>query len=303
MNIFFRMSEEQVYPPSQNFLFQNKVIGAYETAIGFTFDKKYKNKITGNLGNFDRTMSFKVDNVKGGGHGTVKLADLDREFFAPAGSPITGDMAGFVFGVIDHNSAHHMSYVLARRAFSGNTAKKKIIVNFDRHQDYGSQSTDIACDTWAYFTRNGSTKFADGYVAIGTYQPSGTNSAKYSCAADNGSGGATWLNNPDALLSHLGITGQTKATDVALYITVDRDWTTYSRTPYGDGYYTYDKGYDDFLLPFVKKVKSLVISADIIGLPGPLGHSTYGDSTSYKAPNDYGKVAAKHIKDFYSALQ
>lgn len=302
MKVFFRMSEEQIYPPSENFMFQNKVIGAYETAIGFTFDKKYKNKIAGNLGSYDRTMSLKIDKVKGGAHGTVKLSDLNSMFFADDSSPITGDLNGFVFAVIDHNSAHHMSYVLARRAFTGNNAKKKIIVNFDRHQDYGSQSNDIACDTWAYFTRNGNTKCADSYVVIGTYKPTGDNASKYSCTTDSGSGGATWLDNADALVSQLGITKQTQPTDIALYVTIDRDWTTYSRTPYGDGYYPYDKGYDDFLLPFLTKVKTLVVSIDIIGLPGPLGHSTYGDSTSSKTPNDYGKVAAKHIKDVYDVV-
>ena len=302
MNVFFRMSEEPIFPPSGIFQFQNKVIPAYEKATGIGFHQKIKNKIPGNLGTFDASLKFCIQNIKGGGHGTVSLSQFQNAFFAPRGEALMEKMEGFVFAVIDHNSAHHLSYALAKRALSKTTARRKMVLNFDRHQDYGSASSTIACDTWGYFTTNGPTRCADLYAAVGTYCPEGSHARRYSVTTERGSQGAHWVKDETELMRHLGIDPVASKKEIALYITVDRDWTTYSRTPYGDGYYPYDSAYNTFLIPFLSKIKHLVASIDIIGLPGPSGSSRYGDATSHKTPNDYGKVAAKHIRSVYDAV-
>lgn len=52
----------------------------------------------------------------------------------------------------ESNSAHHISYFIAKRAFSQlsvcETPEKYLVINFDQHQDNGTMKGDFFCGSW-----------------------------------------------------------------------------------------------------------------------------------------------------------
>lgn len=54
--------------------------------------------------------------------------------------------------LVESNSAHNITYFLAKRAFeqlnSGNEKKKFLIVNFDQHEDYENAGNELLCSNW-----------------------------------------------------------------------------------------------------------------------------------------------------------
>lgn len=110
--------------------------------------------------------------IEGGQHGTVgrkAFADLTNSFINWA----TKKELGVLFTVVDHNSAHHMTYLLAKYAFTKNGRKKstKLLINFDQHEDFGKyNSPKIACSTWGVpllDDQQDDGAVLDGYAVIG----------------------------------------------------------------------------------------------------------------------------------------
>lgn len=50
----------------------------------------------------------------------------------------------------ESNSAHHISYFIAKRVFDqlSEESGKKLVVNFDQHQDYGTLTGKFFCGSW-----------------------------------------------------------------------------------------------------------------------------------------------------------
>src|SRR5712691_10219975 len=110
-------------------------------------------------------------------HAFSQLFANDLDFQQVAGYPL--------FSIIDTNSAHHLSAPLVERAVNradpnrlgGNPTRAMLVVNFDRHPDYGSAPSDtgtpITCQSWGRFVVNTvvgvyNHPLADAYVRFGS---------------------------------------------------------------------------------------------------------------------------------------
>jgi hypothetical protein len=171
-----------------------------------------------------------------------------------------------VLGIIDSDAAHHVSLLLAERAFAAVPAgHARIVINFDAHTDYSSSPPNVAslrCDNWGSFTVRTPAAYAnpiaDVYVMMGNKvqglappNPLWSNtSARFRVpvpaagvpAAVQPVAGATITAQVQELINKLN--GYAVAmnggpwTGYDVYVTVDRDVQQSNYTDYGDGAYT-----------------------------------------------------------------
>lgn len=157
-----------------------------------------------------------------------------------------------LFSVIDHNSAHHVSWGLAKHAFSnyGDEDAKKLIINFDAHKDFSKIRSKhvkykIRCNNWAAWAVAGgvdlSYRIAHGYMHIG--HPA--NYTRRNFGAKSGDWGGSKYYAPHSspvsfkkrtvesqVMAALKATG---TSPVDAYVTLDRDVMIGSGTSYGCG--------------------------------------------------------------------
>jgi hypothetical protein len=259
---------------------------------------------------------------KSGGNGRVLLEQLERSMETPF------ERVDYpVFAVIDHNSAHHMSYVLAKNAFSKfalvGEDRKKVVINFDNHADGNEPKPDhttIHCNNWAYhfFLDHGKAGSAVNpiYISLGSYGQRLFKADKDGRSTENGdtfvynrgvTGACKYVTDPMAdgnilvIMENIrGVTGfEWRNADV--YITVDRDFMIGSYTNYGDGKYSPQVGRNAVTtcLCYLVTSGANLVGFDIIGLPTR-------DAT--KKPNDKQKLSQSFdqsvidIRTFYSCL-
>jgi hypothetical protein len=189
-----------------------------------------------------------------GCNGQTRLEELRCVLQAAGPPPTLPATANPYFAIIDSNAAHHVSLLLAERAFAAVPAGfAKAIVNFDAHEDFGTQVTprSFRCDNWGIFSVR---------AVAGVYANPLANA--YACFANKGAGGAApnppfsnsfVCRRPPAPVGRLPLAGATVAEQttallgllgagappgIAVYVTVDRDSMQSSYTDYDDGPYT-----------------------------------------------------------------
>lgn len=223
---------------------------AFDYALWGAFmgnDWSYTLYSDGNKGGLSRTdnsgrIRFRHP-VATGQHGEVPFLNFRDAFLGGRGfrgtSPILTDVPNPLFSLIDHNSAHHMSYVLAQKAFrgSGNTSGWSIVVSFDQHTDYNDFTNIngiIDCQSWGQALRptNRAVRTIDSPIAQYIVLGSGAGTACGRRWSMNGAnvGPNVGLGNTTAILNHFFQARNLAGYDV--YITVDRDFIKAGATPY-----------------------------------------------------------------------
>ena len=71
--------------------------------------------------------------------------------------------------LVESNSAHHISYFLAKKAFGEPNGKTRLVINFDQHEDYGNNSV-FNCGTWGSHLK---VKYQADYFVYGLKQGNG----------------------------------------------------------------------------------------------------------------------------------
>ncbi|MEL6440785.1 MAG: hypothetical protein AAFQ80_16205 [Cyanobacteria bacterium J06621_8] len=286
---------------------------------------------------YNQEIEFEINNqkplellktIEKNSNGLVNFIAFESYFFKEETGVLTslensGDLDHPLFAVVDHNSAHHMSYILAKWGFSRfSSHKKKVVINFDQHEDYGSpKSKEIACSTWGNFIlRRGQDSVADAYVVVGvrnsgkknkdentliyTKQNKDTVSSsikktelvpwrKYFEKQDENDGLLEAIFNE---LNKLEENKEWSQWDV--YITVDRDVMIGSFTSYGDGSYESSKVQEKIgeYLNQLSEAGVNLVGFDVIGLPDKQGKS---DKVT---ENEAVVQAINNLKSFYDAI-
>jgi hypothetical protein len=236
-----------------------------------------------------------------------------------------------LFAIVDHNSAHHMSYVLACKGFTcfGEGWHKRIVINFDHHNDYTLEDHKgiIGCENWGDFLRMYPP--ADAYIVIGV-KGSTSSEAKITgwYRHVNSQGFVSTID-----LERLGInfnlvaSAEKKVSDIVevlkevkakinekiscdqlggdanwlweeendVYITVDRDFMQFSGTSYGPGSFPIDLGRKAVAecLGYLSNQRVTLVGFDVTGLPV---------STKEGNMRELQKIAWEDIKYYYDAV-
>lgn len=232
-------------------------------------------------------LEFKTP-VVGGSHGEIEAKPFVRSVLEKLGK---ANFPSPLFAVVSHNSAHHLSYVLAAFGFEqlarfghekDGQKKRRVVLNFDQHDDNALQKQyeKMRCSNWARFlTRDTSlgSPLAQAYVSIGQgrHQPYGvevtvagqSKSTRLPPLANS----TEKLNMDDLLGKIVKVIDPTTSqwADWAVYITVDRDMMFGSCTPYGDGHYSREvtMAAVKACLSHLKAQKATLAGFDITGLP------------------------------------
>lgn len=230
--------------------------------------------------------------------GTIPVNNLCNEIEAAL-----NNVQDKIFAVVSNNSAHHFSYPLSNIAFSrhGNNGNKKIIINFDQHEDKGKLKAEdvkkndaqIACSAWGQFSlhRKRNNVVVDEYMVVG-YGVKG--SAKNTIFKSIGSENVTKDKIIDKIKGY-----NTNQYDV--YITVDRDFSQDGFTKYNYGRdleYTQAQGRDLVTKAIENLSGANIVGFDITGLPA-LENNTPG----YKTNKDAFKTALEDIDMFQKKME
>lgn len=186
------------------------------------------------------------------------------------------DVLGNIF-FVESNSAHHISYYLAKKAFdSCQQEMQKAVLNIDQHEDYGlcSAIDKMFCGNWGSAIRK---EYAD-YFVEGKYCPSQSENAVVSFQKLNGNG-----------ISREIINQELAKPDKCVYVSVDMDVLkgveTYKyRTNWKNGGMTL-KELESMLNNDLNGVN--VIAADITGFP----LNNIGEDAAQKYQSDIEAVA------------
>ncbi len=312
----------------------DKYLKAMEDQGGFTFARKYMAGavegpvISGSAKSFKYMdfggLCFKKE-VRQACNGEVNFANFADTFLGVNGlfnqAPYQeGSTHPFLFGIIDHNSAHHMSWPLVARALLRRATKEHaLVLNFDAHYDYGSPGSDsIHCSTLAVklLEQCGSIvtgPLAKAYSAIGLLRnrdqvkPSGDFSTMvvtdkgqdkaraHLTAGTNTSGGTSVVDLLDAIEAKAGLHGK----EYSVYITYDRDVSEVSCTPYKDGQHSAAHSQLAVLelMKLLAQRKCELVGFDVCGLPNTDGAT----SVSGKTQSDAVDLAFGDIKAFSEA--
>ncbi|VFQ45347.1 hypothetical protein MSL71_30040 [Desulfoluna butyratoxydans] len=223
--------------------------------------------------------------VTGGSHGNVPFQAYRDTFLGgpmfKENRPILTDIANPLFSVVDHNSAHHMAYILANKGFRGHEdmAWRRVVINFDNHKDYEAFNPDadsICCQNWGQALRprpDDKTLHRDHpvsrYVVLGL----GSTIAN---VVSWGLGGIRYQDKVDLSQEILLANALRKSLELGVplenylfHITVDRDFMKGSYTPYGDGPHYPHEGRNMVLqcLHFLKQRGATLSGFDVTGLP------------------------------------
>ena len=100
-----------------------------------------------------------------GKYGTVNTNQLEEAFL---GGLLSGRDEK-LFSIVDCNSFHHMSYILAKYAFQNfatGPQDRPVVINFDQHDDVSGGKDIIRCDSWANWLLRDAT-IEPTYIVIG----------------------------------------------------------------------------------------------------------------------------------------
>ncbi len=179
-----------------------------------------------------------------------------------------------LFSIVDHNCAHHFTYSLANLAFikarSQIEGRRRIVINFDRHEDFSNRTPKIACDSWAKALMD--TSKADIYILIIT--PSGDGSTPI--AVKKGPGTVLDTITFSKSLTYNSFLGDIFAGNhFDAYITVDRDFMEKSFTVWGDGLFSPEGGRSCVAqtLEILGRNNVRLVGFDVTGLPQRDGHT------------------------------
>ena len=264
-----------------------------------------------------------ISRVEAGANGNANVTDfigatLGGPRFNGPGSPMMTNMQSPLFAIVDHNSAHHMTLPLALKAFSshfgGGGWNRTIVINLDAHEDYhGAQNWQTArCQNWGRLLIQQRNRPAwvrghtvSAYAVFGLSSGIGgpnTVRAK-SWTSQGGSqtsrhaslqpGGARL--NGGVLHTMLGNLNNTVA-----YITIDRDFTAGSDTPYGDGDYQAAEGRQMMtdLFQYLGNQNVPIAGVDITGMPVERAHAGRND----QAVRNSLRQAADDIRHLYGLV-
>lgn len=148
-NILIDVGEETAvtFPIADPFIqmLRNEAIAGFEK---FNFTIQQDNKIIPNPALF-ATVGGKL-------HGASPISPM-RTILEQLFSPMNQKL----FTVVNRNTAHHMSYFLSDFAFRhfGDYARKKVVINIDQHEDYGSGTSPAKFLSWG---KNVITNTTDG---------------------------------------------------------------------------------------------------------------------------------------------
>ena len=172
-----------------------------------------------------------------------------------------------LFGIVDHNSAHNVSAALAAHAFRGSAAAVRVVLQYDNHSDiHAISAATLKCSNWGNYVV--AKDVAQYFVHMTNKTYLGTPKLDVYTRA---SGKPTVAASLAALISR--IKAEHAGKEIAFYVTVDRDFTIGSHTPWGDGPQTADQGrkavasaVDGFL-----KAGGKLVGLDVVGLPSVPG--------------------------------
>ena len=256
----------------------------------------------------DITIPYK-NLPKANSNGLVRFTDFKASMDEILGISPAGRIDSPIFAVIDHNSTHHMSYILARKAYSTASndlnRRKKVVINFDNHGDGpvpDKQSYDpnyIKCGDWAYhlfLEHSLSDAESDPakkdpavnpvYISVGAHLQSlwrggeiGATQIYYEDVTRRFSAPALTDSNIEEIMGIISelVSPHLSWDNADVYITVDRDFMIGSYTPYKDGFYSPLVGRLAVAncLSYLSKNHANLVGFDVIGLPSEWGSSSY----------------------------
>ena len=266
--------------------------------------------------------------VSGGSVATINHDTLFEAFLNSNWGllPAYHDDNDYLFSVIDHNSAHHISYLLACWAFKkrGRKDAVKIVINFDQHEDYGYKTpkTKINCGAWGCYIINGppaGSRFrrpgfkVGNYVSVGNGKKvggimgrQGEHVGRHTCASGKFytniyKAGAKGDHSPSAvviadknnLLKKLGTKMGHGLIPWDIYVSVDRDCIQGNDTPYGHGVHKPEEVRHAVynLLRDMRNTRSQLVGFDVIGLPH---HTSTNKAIAYKDISQLYNIALQY---------
>jgi len=276
----------------------------FHVAVNGEFSKKrctYALYLGGDRETPSRTQTSRpVDferSVSNGGNGQVNQAKFVAAFLPPslvkpsrAGHEgLLEEVAGPLFTVVDHNSAHHVSYILAVKAFRARpTNRPRIIINFDQHSDYGTANQFagdlMTCQSWGreLVPAAQNRKVRDGvygtkYIVIGEKKSS--NNTFIQIYEDSGKTSLPGALNaaaiPAILDAALAKERQRRGGDLSgvdVYVTVDRDFMRGAMTPYNEKDYLpvpdVGRAMVTRTLKYLGDKFATLVGFDVHGMPG-----------------------------------
>ncbi len=285
--VYFQMSP-QMLAPGLTYDSLEKIVTAFENGLAekissLAFVAKYKanDEIPVKSPSYT-SLGLRFDKpVCGGSHGDISPLQLCD---AVVGKLREAKFPAPLFAVVNHNSAHHISYPLAQYGFETfGGSRKRVVINFDQHDDFTSKPKEgvIRCSTWGWFVTNGSktheNPLAHAYVTIGQGKElpsavqvhlSGRGKVELDALADS----TDELNIEkllSAILHQIDPHSDGSWADWAVYLSFDRDMMISSCTPYGDGHYTPDVAREAVkrCLAHLKKGSATLVGCDLMGLP------------------------------------
>jgi hypothetical protein len=230
-----------------------------------------------------------------GANGQTQLGPLRCAFNA-----VWPVLAHPAYAIIDSDAAHHMSLLLAERAFAAVPAgHAKIVINFDAHTDWSGvvNAMSLRCDNWGTHTVRVvpgvyAAPVADAYVMIGNRAGGGLAPvpafSNTTCrfrppvpAAAQPVAGAGIRAQMQTLIGmvNAALNGGVAMPGYSVYLTVDRDFQETSFTDYGDGPYPVANGWqtvDDCIDELAHNIAAGPVTFrgfDICGLPTWAGGS------------------------------
>jgi hypothetical protein len=339
IHAYFGMAPQLTFVPTRlgtkmTFGKLDNYLKAMEAQGGFTFAAKYtkgalEQAAESGLGKAYKYLDFGglvfSKEVRASCNGEVNFMNFANAFLGVNGlfsqAPFKKEGSEpFLFGIIDHNSAHHVSWPLIARALTRRATKEHaLVLNFDAHYDYGSSGSDsIHCSTWAVklFEPCGAlvaARLATAYASIGVLRnreqvkPSGdfatsvlTNKGQdkvqnlltSSTETQRGTSVSGLL---DAIEKKAGLNGM----QYSVYVTYDRDISQVSCTPYKDGQHEPEHA-QLAVLNMLMELKSRgceLVGFDVCGLPNTDGTTTI----SGKSQSDAVALAFDDIQRFTQA--
>jgi len=247
-----------------------------------------------------RAMGIDFDDPIGGFSdkgGTVKLVALWNHFRRQVHSRMLRSGVKLpLFSVVDHNSAHHMAYILSRYAFQHlpiNPANKAMLITFDEHTDQqtGFSNNDIKCSNYVVPLLTPPNKVVDVVVHIGWDFPTGsenlhgtnvftpqtvrrkarkrdTPGRKFGNITTQPTVSTVRVGVKDNYIEHIRKVMEEQSV-YYVYITVDRDFMKGSCTRYGDG-----ESHPDTArlavkdcLETIRELNCQIVGFDITGMP------------------------------------
>jgi len=289
-----------------------KYVKLIEDYCGFTFKHKELAVTQGSGLNTHKALGVTFEAPIGGAGsadavcGTIDLVRFDSAIAKLKKTLFSKQLTQFcLFSIVDHNSAHHMSYALAKITMEHLKSSKKgrLFITFDNHTDqHNVLDRKITCQNYvrALFERD----LVDGVLHVGWSFPEGEENLKgvnyferQNFTTNAAKGMITSVPEGGSLLEQIkakrqkqhpkcrvlsGVTAEdrisskinAKKFDYA-YVTVDRDFMKCSFTPYGDGENHPDKARNivKFTLDKLASADIRLMGFDITGMPCVTGRS------------------------------